>query len=209
MSVDARLPDRFHAVLPVTSILLLALALDASTALTAGAQGRAHFALGGGVSQVVGSGGSAFRPSGVVHGFLAYKLAGVPLEPRIDVQYTRHDPAGVPLGFEAGTHEEALSGLLEMQWNVLPFKKVRPYIVGGAGSTRLNSHRVSLGQWLPGNAANRFTLAGGIGARMRLGFLSGFAEAQYMHVNRDTPLYPWSEEFGSLHSVPISLGIVL
>jgi len=206
MSADARLPDRFHAVLPAASILLLALAMDVPTAMTAAGQDRAHFALGAGVNQVVGSGGSAFWPGGLVHGFLAYKLPGVPLEPRIDMQYTRHDPAGIPFGSGGGTFEEALSGMLELQWNVLPFKRVRPYFVGGAGSTRLDSHRVSGGVVLPGN---RFTLAGGVGARMRLGFLSGFAEAQYLHVNRDTPLYPWSQEYGSLHSVPISVGFVL
>jgi len=201
-------------------IVLLFLALLALGAAPAHAEERLHFGLGGGICAPIGANAGAFESGRLAHGFFKAKLPFARLEPRLDFRTEYVGVSSVAalspaqnLAVVLAGHQDAFGGLLELQFDLATGGRFTPYVVGGAGTTligaQVNTVVLPPYRTVDRNSVYGFTLAGGLGAEFRLGTLSAFAEAQYVHVNWRADANAMWLPFRPTQTVPITLGLEL
>lgn len=185
----------------IPSLLTLSLLLLAVLAATpqAGAQRSYAVGIAGGAGIPTGKFNDAYSTGYTATVFIAVGVPDLPIGVRFDGIYNQFSGRTVvPPGGGAAVENPDLR-LIGAVGNLIytfPGTTAKPYVVTGAGF--YNGKVDTAGA----RSRNDFGFSAGLGATFGLGPLAAVIEARYHGISRDT------DAGGSIHFVPVTLGIV-
>ena len=124
----------------VRAIAVLVVLVSSPLAASAQVGLAKHFVtagVGGGMSVPVSDAGDAFKNGFNLQGFARLNVPKLPVMPRFDLNFSRFALDATQMGVP-GT-SQILSGLANLQFNVLPLGPVRPYVIAGLGAYSLKT----------------------------------------------------------------------
>jgi hypothetical protein len=169
----------------------LFVALSAGLAATADAQlvpRPVRFAIGGGLSGVMGDVADGAEPGYHAMAALDLSIPLVPIGVRVDGAFNKF------AGRDAGADLRIVNATVNAVFTPLPLPIVKPYVIGGVGMYNAKPDIENF------DAVTRMGYNVGAGVRFDLLGLGAFAEARFHHV-------PENDEMSTTQFYPITVGL--
>jgi len=189
---------------------LAALAIVAAVTLfdaPAHAAGPLSLGLGGGFTMPVGDSKDALKNGFHLRGIAEAHLPMIPMGLRAALGYQKLDlkDLAAAAGYSNG-QSSIVSGLAGFTFSLISVGPVRPYVTASLGAFHVKGEVDSSSTTIT-KSQTKFGIDGGVGVKLGMGGLKGFAEARVENLYTDQGWNPAVSNLKTARFIPITFGI--